>query len=731
VGVPRRRRQVPGRLSAQAGSPPVDHRLLAAAGEHFAAGYFELPGEPPAVRWSRAARRRFESRELESYDGGLLYPCGRIPRGGQNRLLAPSFSSTWQLDAAEGARMAACDPSMSASLRSAARELGELEAATRRIRTVHTVGGRGYTHSIPDYGSVLRLGLEAVRSDIERRAAMPGVDEAAAALYRGLLDLLQGIRVWHTRALDSLARSRGLDEAASENRDRLVDALRRVPFLPARTFHEAAVAYNFVYYLDDCDNPGRVDLELLPYYQADLTSGATRYGAAVSLMRALWRNVDSNDGWNAAVGGSDEKGGPCYNPLTRACVEAARGSRRPNLQLHVRPDMPDALWEEALLTIASGCGIPALYNDPAFREGLDRAGLGVSPADHPYRNGGGCTETMIHGRSNVGSLDAGINLPLILTETLEETLASAPDFDSLLHSFEAAVARTVEQVTSEVSEEQEARSRLRPHPVRSLLVRDCIERGRDFTAGGARYNWSVVNVCGLADVADSLFALKEVVYRRREKTPLQMLELLRTDFAGGEAFRRRLGALHRYGNGHAEVDGLATRIAEVTFRELGRHRPWRGGRFLPACLMFVTYAEAGKPVGATPDGRKAGEPLADSAGPHQGRDTQGPTAMLASVARLPQILAPGTLVVNIRLDRGCFGTREQRAKVRGLVEGYFRLGGMQLQVTCVDQAALRDALEHPERHAGLIVRIGGYSEYWSRLSPDLRRTVLERTEHRA
>jgi formate C-acetyltransferase len=147
--------------------------------------------------------------------------------------------------------------------------------------------------------------------------------------------------------------------------------------------------------------------------------------------------------------------------------------------------------------------------------------------------------------------------------------------------------------------------------------------------------------------------------------------------------------------------------------------------------MFTTYAAAGAPVGALPDGRRAGAPLADSAGPYQGRDRKGPTAMLRSAAALQPVLAPGTLVVNMRLSRDFFSTAEDRGKLRDLIRGYFGLGGMQLQVNVVDQAVLRDAIEHPERHGDLIVRIGGYSEYFNRLGKDLQLTILERTEHQS
>jgi len=177
------------------------------------------------------------------------------------------------------------------------------------------------------------------------------------------------------------------------------------------------------------------------------------------------------------------------------------------------------------------------------------------------------------------------------------------------------------------------------------------------------------------------------------------------------------------------VDQLACDVSAFVFKELGRHRPWRGGRFLPGTLMFTTYGSAGEYLMATPDGRPAGAPVADSSGPVQGRDRSGPTAMIKSVARLPHHLAPGTLVVNARFSKQLFESSETRAKLKDLIRTYFELGGMQIQINVVDQAVLRDALAHPEQHEDLIVRIGGYSEYFNRLSPALKVSVLERVEH--
>jgi len=716
----------------QAATAPTVVSALHQLGEHFAAGYMEEPDAPPVRRWSRAVRRRFEHRALPAYEGEVLYPCGPAQAGDDNRILSPSYSFTWSLNGSLlEETLASATPEQAEALVALRDDLAPVKEQLDVITTPHTVGGRAYTHSIPNYGRVLRDGLASyerrVAGHLERVEAAG--DRERTDFYLGMLDVLAGIRAWCGRLVEHLGRAEGAEPLAEARRRRLAAALNRVPLQPAGSFYEAAVAYNAVYYLDDCDNPGRVDQELYPFYERDLRSESTSYEEAVELVRRLWDNCDENNGWSAGIGGSGPDGEAAYSALTVACLEAARNRRRPNLQLHVRDDMPDEVWDAALDTLATGCGLPALHNEEEYLESLRQADLQVREEDLGMHNGGGCTETMIHGCSNVGSLDAGLNLPLILSETLERYLADAPDFQALLEAYQHDVATVVAEVTAQVNASQQAKSRLQPQPMRSLLIDDCVDAGVEYNAGGARYNWSVINVAGLATVADSLAALYEVVYEQREKTGTEMLDILRGNFEGEEFFRRRLEACPRFGNDDERIDGLAGELAEFVFRQLLSREAWRGGRFLPSCLMFVTYTSAGSPVPATPDGRRAGEPIADSAGPHQGRDQSGPTAMLRSVASIPHRLAPGTLVVNARFTRDYFIGPERRERLRQLVRSYFDLGGMQLQINVVDQAILREAVAHPERYTDLVVRVGGYSEYFNRLSPELRATVLERTEH--
>ena len=700
--------------------------------EFFASGYFEEPDASPVLRWSRAVRRRFENRKMLPYNGELLYPCGQTHIGGENVIVAPSYSFTYGYN--EGALMdmlANATEDEQDTLLELQTSMRNLGAKLNVIRTPHTVGGRGYTHSVPNYGRVVREGLsEHARRIAENLAiAQQRNDTERIEFYVGLQDVLAGIERWHQHILEFLRHVPPDNPVAEERRKRLIAAYEQVPSQPARDFIEALVAYNFVYYLDDCDNPGRVDLELFPYYERDLAAGRITHDEAVGLTRCLWENSDINNGWSTGIGGTTPTGDPAYNDLTVVCLDAAHKIRRPNLQLHVRKDMPQEVWDAALDAIVTGCGLPALYNEEEYLRSLRDAHLGVREEDLGWHNGGGCTETMIHGLSNVGSLDAGINLPMILVQTFQEHLATAESYDELVAEYKKDVAQVVSGIADDVNADQEIKARLRPQPMRSLLIDDCIDNGREYNAGGARYNWSVVNVAGLANTIDSLAAVREVVFEKKEKTGAELLEILMKNYESEEGFRQRLAQCPRFGNDDERADEIARDISDFVFREFLRYAPWRGGKFLASCLMFVTYAGAGEPVAATPDGRLSGAPLADSAGPYQGRDKNGPTAMLKSVAAIPHYLAPGTLVVNARFTKDFFTTDEGRAKIQDLVRTYFDMGGMQLQINVIDQDVLRDAIAHPEQYEDLIIRIGGYSEYFNRLSPALKQTVLERTEH--
>lgn len=714
-----------------------DAASLSALGEHLAAGFFEASNEPTVQRMARAMRRHLENRQPPAWRGQPLYPSGQFNIWEGSRAVTFHYSRSMRYDAHACQQLREAHPEFDDQLAALDQCLREYFVAGTPIPHEFRLGGAGYTHSIPNFGRIAREGLDQYWTRIRQRLARGQTygETPAIELCSALLDVLAGIRTWHAACLAQLENTPPdrPDAAGTEKhnctRQLLLTALRRVPFSPARNLYEAMVCANFVYYLDGCDSLGRIDQDLGPYYDRDVESGDLTEDEGTNLIRVLWENVDANAGWNVVLGGSTAGGQPAYNGFTRAALRAAHSIRRPNLALRVRRDTPRDILNLALDAIATGCGIPALYSEEAYLNALRRAHVSIRNEDIADFAFGGCTETMMHGMSNVGSLDAGINLLQVLTQTLERELGRASDFAALLAAYRIDLHDAIALLVAGVNADQEAKARWQPQPMRSLLIDDCIDAGMEYNAGGARYNWSVINVGGLANVVDALTAVRRLVYQERVLTGTALREALRADFSGHEKLRQQLAGCPRFGNDASEVDSLAAELSRFVFNELRQYAPWRGGRFLPACLMFVTYAGAGEGVIATPDGRHANAPIADSAGPYQGRDSHGPTAMLRSVTRIAHELAPGTLVVNARFARPMLTEPDQRERLIELIRTYFDLGGMQLQINVVDQAVLRDAIDHPEEHEDLVVRVGGYSEYFNRLSPALKASLLERTEH--
>jgi formate C-acetyltransferase len=614
-----------------------------------------------------------EHLELPPYHGEPLYPCGAIAtrmcvRHGYSFTVDVDWDQLEQKDA----------------------------AATEALRAVvslyepcipweHTVDGRLYTHSFPNFHRIAREGLHSYRKRIEQMQ-----DET---LRQGLLDVWEGIAAFHKRALTMLREKNAPRE--------LCQALERVPFSPAETLYEAMVCRNFIYYMDGCDDVGRLDADLIAFYRGeDITE----------LFRTFYRNVDANNGWSGALG-------PDYNPLTLQALRAAAGMRRPSIELRITPDMPQEIWDAAIQSICAGGGSPALYNEAAYQSSLAAHFPQIPKSDLLQFCGGGCTETMLTGISHVGSLDAGINLALIFERVMQKSLPTAPNFEAFYQDYLQACRTEITHVLHCISQSQMQRAKYRPQPMRTFLIDDCIEKERDFNDGGARYDWSVVNLAGMINVLDSLLMIRALVFESHEMTAKELLDRL----AENSPVIRRKG-IAQHGTNSADANALAKRFSHDVCEIFEGETPWSGGRFLPSSIQFTTYTDAGRAVGATPDGRQKVDPLCDSIGAIHGNDTRGVTCMLNSAAALCQEKLLGTPILNVRM-----GASDVKKTLRALAEGYFAKGGMQMQITCVNHEELLDAQKHPERYPNLIVRVGGYAEYFARLSPTLQQTVIERT----
>lgn len=650
-------------------------------GEYYAAGLYEDESADIFLRKALALRRYYENTPLPDYDGGPFYPCSPLPR---DIAVRPSYLGM----ESDFASLDARDPGLGALLAES-----DFFRYHSSVPWEHSVAGNMYTHSMPNYERVLAEGLDGYESRIRRMR-----DDS---MREGLLDLVAGIRAWHGRILAKLR-----DEGAQP---RLVSALERVPFAPARDFYEALVCWNFVFFLDGCDNEGCLASGLAPYYDE------ARDGDATGLLRAWFRIVDATNAYSMSVGMTP-------NPLVIQCLRAVRGLRRPMIELLIDNDTADDVWDEALDCILSGGAQPSFYNKRLIVEGLAARFPQIARDDILKFCGGGCTETMLAGLSNAGSLDAGVNLPFIFERTLRDRLPGCDSFEEFYEAYLSDIRDTVDLVMREIANSQEERARWNPLPMRTLLIDDCIANERDFNAGGARYSWSLISFAGLVNALDSMLALREHVFRRKDYPKDVFLEKLA---ASDPAFLREMKACPvRHGIDHPEADALARDFSSKVFAFTRRANPRFGLGFIPASILFMAYGMGGRYVGATPDGRAAGEALADSLCAIYGKDTEGPTAMLKSAAAFDLPSALGIPVLNLTIQPG-FG----RQALRSLVEGFFSLGGMQVQVTCLSREMLLEAEKDLAAHGNLIVRVGGYAEYYCRLDDEIRSKIIARTFH--
>ena len=646
--------------------------LFVKIGEPYAAGLFEEPDKGYFFRHTLACARYYSAMQPPEYrTGELLYPCGtRFFENGC--AVKPQFALTYQID---------WDALRAKSEEGAA-------ALEEFYKISHSPGG--WTHASPNYRRILREGLDSYRSRLEARPADGFRDS--------LLILLDAMKDWCERCTAYL-RTAGAPE-------KLIRAMERVPFLPASDAYEGLVAWNLIFYFDGADNLGCLDEGLAPYDDGE---------DCTDVIAQLFGNIDAVGTWSCTVG-------PGYNGFTEQALWAIRGRRRPMLELRVTHEMPDSLWKLALENIRAGGSNPSFYNEAGIRDMLKDRFPAIPDDELTLFCGCGCTETNLEGLTRAGGTDDNIPLALIFENYLHAHLAECPTFGDFFEGLCRETEERIEAQLVEIAERYLYMSKYLPNPMRTLFTDDCIDKGLDFNAGGARYTWTESSESGLINVVDSLSAVRELVYEKKLYEPSDFLAKLTAE---DPALYAMLRACPCFGTDDERTDGLAREYATRVYTVYRNKKP---KYFIDAFILtehqFLRYEPEGRRVGATPDGRHKGDPTCDSIAALRGKASYGPTAMLKSAAKLPQNLAEGISVLNLTIQKTF-----SDASLRALIEGYFALGGIQVQVTCTSEEELRDAMEHPDLHRDMIVRVGGYSEYWGNLTPALRQAVFERNVH--
>lgn len=648
------------------------------AGEYAAAGLFEEQDRSLFYRKALGIRRYWENYPLQPYTGRPLYPSGQIDR---------CHAIEW--DFMHGFTvLPANEHKLDPELITIYRDVFDKYKST--VPFEHTVTGNMSAHSIPHYERIAREGLASYLPRIEK---MEDKD-----LREGLLHIMAGIQCWLDRCIAYL-RSENADE-------KLIGALEQVPMHPARDIYEAVVSWNVVMYLDGCDNLGCVADGLMEWYKGE---------NIVPLLENLFDNLDVNEGYSMALHTH-------YDPLTLQCLEASKGRRRPMIQLFVDENTPAEIWQKAFEVLRTSNGQPAFYNPKGLLGGLEKRIPGLTREALRKFCGSGCTESQIAGCSNVGTVDSGMNLLFILEKSMYRHLPNATCFEDFYEKFMADVRTDVDIVTAAISKAQLDRAEHCPLPMRTLLVDDCIDNQMEYYAGGARYAWSLISFAGMINVIDSLLVIRDFVFADQKYTAGEFLSLLKQD---DEAFLT--ACRHHsvcYGRDNDDANAMANRVSTDIYSLLDDRKPVKGSAFLPCSIMFRSAAIKGKEVGATPDGRRNGGALADSLGAIMGKDIFGPTALLNSVTSLDLKRALGTPVLNFCIDPDIHD-----AHLKALILGYMQMGGLQMQITCTDAKTLLEAYENPDLHRNLVVRVGGYSDYFWKLSDELKRMVISRTIH--
>jgi indoleacetate decarboxylase len=626
---------------------------------------------------------------------------------------------------------------------------------------------------IVDYAKVIEMGVEGLLATVaERVAALGDLNTREKlerhAFYTGVRLALEGF-VAYAENHAALAEQQAGTEPDPVRRQELLEiarVCRRVPRRPAETFREALQSFWFTHICLFIElngrgiSPGRMDQYLERFYRRDLEAGRITEGEALELLelmrikcseitRAHATFTESYLGGsvyqNVTLGGADAHGRPSDNALSALFLRAGINVRtwQPTLSVRWRPDLSPAFKSLVASCVKAGSGYPALFNDELATERLMRS-TGATLEDARDWAPCGCVDMQICGKrmpmyavphtNNVKILElvlhGGVN-PVTGDKLLEVGLdLERVRFEEIVAEYERAMDLVVKREEEYWNTIMLVHNELGlVHPLMTALLDDCLAKGVDAYEGGCRYNDpAYVISCGMVNVANSLAAIKKCVFKDQVVTMRGLVTALRDNFEGHDLLRRRLLDAPKYGNDDETVDEILAGLYRAWARSSERTRNWLGEPWRPSTLSVTTQVLHGKACGATPDGRLAGEALADGAlSAYPGTDRHGPTSMILSAARVDATALQSTLL-NLKFNPSAIEGDAGSEKFIRLNETYFGLGGYHVQYNVVDRRMLIDAQAHPERYADLMVRVAGFTARFIDLGPDVQKQIIDRTQ---
>lgn len=625
----------------------------------------------------------------------------------------------------------------------------------------------------PDYQDVLfKKGFGGIIKEVEEHLAAldetRSEDEEKREFYQSVLLTSKGIICYANRYAQEAERlaDQEPDAARAAELRTIAANCRYVPENPPRSFYEAMQFLWFVQIggiLSENPlslNPGRFDQYMNPYYEKDIAAGAITPDFAQELVDALWLKYSEwvwtisantadyfagyNQFQNLTVGGKTRDGRDGTNPVTFMAMKATEECKthQPGLSVRVQADCPKEFMDAVTHLVSTGTGFPAIHSDSVGYQMLLNAGY--APEDARDWNNCGCV--VPHNRKtgewtaavnmNFGSaleyaLNQGASLMTGKKMGLDEKpAAEMTSFEEVKAAFYRQFDNLCRHSVILTVEAQRLHREMVPRPFLSSCNEHCLETGRDLSHGGAQYNIGpVITGIGLAVVANSLAAIQKLVFEEHRCDMATLAKALQANWNGYEELRTAAKAAPKYGNDDDHVDGIAREVANHFYDEIHQYHDIFGSPFLTAFMGISNYIPMGRVLGATPDGRCAGEPSSEGVSPYVGTDVSTPLAAMRSAAKLNQDVHSGGTLLNLRLDHNLVATKRGQANLGAMIQTLFAMGAFHVQFNCVSSEVLRAAQKKPDNYRDLLVRVAGYSTQFVNLSRSMQDAIIARTEH--
>ncbi|WP_262324851.1 trans-4-hydroxy-L-proline dehydratase [Carboxylicivirga litoralis] len=548
---------------------------------------------------------------------------------------------------------------------------------------------------------------------------------------------------------------------------KIAEVCRWVPANAPRNLHEAIQMYWFVHLGTitelngwDAMNPGHFDQHLAPFYEKEIAEGTITRDEAKELISCLWIKVNNqtappkvgitakesgtyNDFTNINIGGVKADGSDGVSEVSYMMLEVVEELHllQPGSSVHISHVTPDKFLNAACKVIRQGHGYPSVFSPETYITELLAQGKSLKDA----REGGcsGCIEVGAFGKEAY-VLTGYLNVPKILEVTLNNGIdpvtgklagcktgdpRSFKSYDELYAAFIKQLEFIVDQKMRVSNYIDTMFAKYAPAPFLSVVIDDCISKGRDYYNSGPRYNTNYIQCTGLGTVTDSLATIKHHVFEKQTFGMERILTAVANNFDGDEILRQTIvNRTPFFGNDNDYADDIALKVYDDLVKTIDGKPNIKGGKYHLNMLSTTCHVYFGKVMGATPNGRLAGKSISDGTSPSHGCDVNGPSAVIRSLTKLDHTRSGGTLL-NMRFLPSLLKRDEDVAKMGQLIRSYFTMGGHHVQFNIVDTATLRAAQENPEDYKDLLVRMAGYSDYFNDMNADLQQEVIDRTEN--